>query len=159
MKQLKQWDKHPLSLHCAVIASNNTIQKVTLDLKKNGFSLSIEGSPSPYLYSTIHQWVDNYLSKKENSLSLPFSLDPLSPFTRSVLKAINAIPFGHTNSYKEIAEKLQKPKAFRAAGTACGKNPFPLFIPCHRVIKTGGALGGFSIDLTIKELLLSYENC
>lgn len=79
-------------------------------------------------------------------------------FQKQVWKKMSQIPFGKTTSYGEIAKSLKKPGAARAVGTACGKNPVLLAIPCHRVVGTTG-LGGFSGGgLPVKKQLLTLEN-
>ena len=80
-----------------------------------------------------------------------------TPFQRAVWKAIGEIPPGETRSYAELACATGRPKAFRAAAQACGANPVPLFIPCHRVVGSSGQLGGFSSGLAWKRLLLAAE--
>ena len=80
-------------------------------------------------------------------------------FQIKVWKEISKIPKGKTKSYKEIAIAIDKPKSFRAVANACGKNPYPIEIPCHRVIKSNGELGGYSAKggLKTKKILLSKE--
>jgi O-6-methylguanine DNA methyltransferase len=77
-------------------------------------------------------------------------------FQRAVWSALQNIPRGQTRTYGEIAKAIGRPKAVRAVGSACGANPLPLFIPCHRVIATG-SLGGFGAGLAWKKLLLKLE--
>lgn len=81
-----------------------------------------------------------------------------SAFQHQVWLALRAIPRGKTMSYGAVAAALGKPKAARAVGQACGANPVPLFVPCHRVIASSGKIGGFSGPLTVKEALLKREN-
>jgi methylated-DNA-[protein]-cysteine S-methyltransferase len=78
-------------------------------------------------------------------------------FRQRVLRAINRIPYGQTRSYTEMARKAGNERAVRAAGTACGSNPIPLVVPCHRVLRTGGALGGYGGGLPMKQALLELE--
>jgi methylated-DNA-[protein]-cysteine S-methyltransferase len=89
-----------------------------------------------------------------------FSL-PLAPqgteFMQSVWKALLAIPYGKTVSYKDIAVAIDNPRAVRAVGMANNKNPIPIFIPCHRVIGSNGKLVGYGGGLSIKEFLLNLE--
>jgi O-6-methylguanine DNA methyltransferase len=66
------------------------------------------------------------------------------------------IPYGQTKTYKQIAEAISRPKAYRAVANACGKNPYPIVVPCHRVVAAGG-LGGFSLGIELKKQLLSLE--
>ena len=80
-------------------------------------------------------------------------------FQIKVWKAIKKIPKGETRSYKEIAISIEKPNASRAVANACGKNPYPISIPCHRVIKSNGDIGGYSAKGGIKKkkILLRKE--
>lgn len=78
-------------------------------------------------------------------------------FQARVWAALKEIPYGETRSYAEIAEEIGEPGAIRAVGSACGANRVPLTIPCHRVIRTDGSLGGFGWGLEVKETLLSAE--
>ncbi|MCF7816874.1 MAG: methylated-DNA--[protein]-cysteine S-methyltransferase [Kiritimatiellales bacterium] len=78
-------------------------------------------------------------------------------FQQQVWQAIAAIPFGQTRTYSELAAAIGRPRAVRAVGSACGRNPLPLFIPCHRVLAANGKPGGFSAGLPWKKLLLRCE--
>ncbi len=81
-----------------------------------------------------------------------------TPFQKEVWKALTAIPFGETRSYQEIAAAVNRPRAVRAVGQANGRNPVPIVVPCHRVIRSGGGLGGFGSGLEIKRRLLALES-
>ena len=81
-----------------------------------------------------------------------------TPFEKKVWSALSKIPYGQTRSYKDIAEAIGHPKAFRAVGNANGNNFIPLIIPCHRVIESNGGLGGFGHGIKAKRRLLSLEN-
>ncbi len=78
-------------------------------------------------------------------------------FQKRVWRAIATIPWGESRSYAWLARKAGRPKAIRATANACGKNPLPLIIPCHRVIASDGSLGGFSGGVEIKKRLLKLE--
>lgn len=80
-----------------------------------------------------------------------------TPFQRKVWSELVKIPYGQTRSYKEIAEAINHPRAFRAVGNANGQNPIPLIIPCHRVIERSGELGGFGHGVNVKKKLLDLE--
>jgi len=86
---------------------------------------------------------------------------PLAPrgteFQRSVWRQLQAIPYGETISYGELARRVGNPKASRAVGSANGANPLPIVIPCHRVIAGNGTLGGFGGGLPMKQTLLALE--
>tara|TARA_B110000503_G_scaffold21267_1_gene32277 strand:- start:62 stop:478 length:417 start_codon:yes stop_codon:yes gene_type:complete len=81
-----------------------------------------------------------------------------TPFQLSVLAALQEIPFGQTRTYRDIAERIGRPKAVRAVGTANGRNPLPIVIPCHRVIGADGTLTGFGGGLPAKSFLLELES-
>lgn len=81
-----------------------------------------------------------------------------TPFQRAVWDALLAIPYGETRSYGELAAALGRPKAARAVGGGCHRNPILVFIPCHRVVGRGGALTGFGAGLAVKERLLALES-
>jgi len=89
----------------------------------------------------------------------PVSLDRTSPFTRQVLSACHQIPFGQTMTYAGLAKQMGRPGAARAVGSALAANPIPLIIPCHRVLRTDGGLGGFSAPggTATKQKLLDHE--
>jgi len=76
-------------------------------------------------------------------------------FQKQVWQAIALIPAGKTKTYGELARAIGRPRAYRAVANACGRNPLPLFIPCHRVVAANGKIGGFSSGLPWKRLLLS----
>ena len=87
----------------------------------------------------------------------PFDVSSGTKFQRQVWEELTWIPCGETRSYAEIAKGIRKPKASRAVGGACGANPIPLLIPCHRVLAASGKIGGFSGGLEWKQRLLSKE--
>ena len=78
-------------------------------------------------------------------------------FQKKVWKELLKIPFGQTVSYRELARRIGHPKAFRAVGSAVGKNPLPITIPCHRVIRSDGKIGGYSGGVRKKRRLLARE--
>ena len=87
----------------------------------------------------------------------PLDLSCGTAFQQSVWQALRRIAPGKTRSYGEVAQAIGRPKATRAVGTACGANPIPVFVPCHRVLAAGRKLGGFSAGLKWKRLLLGRE--
>ena len=88
----------------------------------------------------------------------PLAVPAVTAFTARVLAALQKISYGATATYGDIARRIGAPRAARAVGMACGANPLPLFIPCHRVVAAGGALGGFSAGLAWKKFLLVKEH-
>lgn len=81
-----------------------------------------------------------------------------TPFQQKVWKALLDIPRGETRTYQEITQQIDYGKAFRAVGSAIGRNPISLLVPCHRVVRTNKGLGGFRWGLDVKKTLLSYES-
>jgi len=80
-----------------------------------------------------------------------------TPFQRAVWRALRRIPYGEVRSYGWVAKAVGRPRAARAVGRACGANPWPIVVPCHRVIAADGSLGGYSAGLRWKRLLLGLE--
>jgi O-6-methylguanine DNA methyltransferase len=98
-----------------------------------------------------------FLAGDRIHFELPLDLRA-TPFQHAVYDELLAIPYGETRSYADVARKIGKPKAVRATGTANGANPIPLIIPCHRVIASGGGLGGYGGGLPLKRKLLAMES-
>lgn len=96
-------------------------------------------------------------SASQDEWSGSFPTTQLTPFEWRVLAATATIPLGETRSYKWVAKKIGSPKATRAVGQALHKNPFPLIIPCHRVVRSDGSLGGFAGGIEKKRRLLEIE--
>jgi len=97
-----------------------------------------------------------YFAGKRMEFDLPLVSEGTA-FQRSVWKCLSEIPYGETISYAELAKRVGNPKAARAVGSANGKNPLPIVIPCHRVIAADGTLGGFGGGLPTKAKLLDLE--
>lgn len=91
--------------------------------------------------------------------SVRLGLDNFTPFTKAVLRACRKIDFGQTTTYGQLAKQASHPKAARAIGQVMAKNPLPLIIPCHRIIRSDGKLGGFSASggIKFKQRLLKLE--
>ncbi len=99
--------------------------------------------------------IENYFTGRLLKIEYPVNLKGLSKFDRKVLDFIMKIPYGKTVTYKFIAEELHTSP--RAIGQALHRNPFPLIIPCHRIVKSDGTLGGYSLGLEAKKWLLEHE--
>ncbi|MGH7830537.1 MAG: methylated-DNA--[protein]-cysteine S-methyltransferase [Candidatus Binatia bacterium] len=99
-----------------------------------------------------------YFAGRLHTFTIPCDLTALSPFTQAVLRATSRIPHGEVRSYRWVAERLKKPRATRAVGNALARNPVPIIIPCHRVVRSDGTLGGFALGLKWKKRLLELEN-
>jgi methylated-DNA-[protein]-cysteine S-methyltransferase len=101
--------------------------------------------------------LDLYFEGKLTEFDLPIDWQLTDGFRKKVQRAINRIPYGQTRSYTEVARSAGNERAVRAAGSACGANPIPIIVPCHRVLRSGGALGGYGGGLPMKEALLKLE--
>ncbi len=99
----------------------------------------------------------NYLNGSRVDFNFPYHLEGLTDFESLILKNISDIPYGETLSYKQLADISGRPNSFRAVGNACSKNRIPLIIPCHRVIRSDGGLGGFKDGVSFKKKLLLIE--
>jgi O-6-methylguanine DNA methyltransferase len=98
-----------------------------------------------------------YFEGRRAYFTIPVDLSGLPDFQRSVLRAARRIPFGETRPYAWIATEIGSPRAARAVGTALGRNPVPLIVPCHRVLRSSGDLGGYGLGVGLKRLLLHLE--
>ncbi len=101
--------------------------------------------------------LEEFFARRRHGFEIPLDWRLIVGFARDVLGATHRIPFGEVSSYKSVADAAGNPRAFRAAGTALGKNPLPIVIPCHRVLHTGGGLGGYTGGTWRKQLLLEIE--
>ena len=101
--------------------------------------------------------LDEYFDGQRTGFDLPIDWALTRGFTSKVLRATARIGFGETSTYAEVAQRAGSPRAVRAAGNALGANPLPVVVPCHRVLRTGGALGGYTGGLERKEFLLRLE--
>lgn len=101
--------------------------------------------------------LDLYFAGKLDRFDLPLDWRLSEGFRLRVLRAIARIPYGETRNYTQMATSAGNVRAVRAAGTACGRNPIPLVVPCHRVLRSGGALGGYGGGLPMKQALLELE--
>ena len=100
--------------------------------------------------------LQEYLAGKRRAFDLP--LAPAgTDFQKRVWRALQDIPYGQTRSYSEVADAIGRPSACRAVGSANGKNPIPILIPCHRVVAASGALGGYAWGPRVKQQLLDLE--
>jgi methylated-DNA-[protein]-cysteine S-methyltransferase len=118
---------------------------------------------SPRMLSAPHRLdeprreLDEYFAGRRRAFDITLDLRLLSDFTRRVLAATAKIPYGEVATYKQVASAAGSPRGFRAAGNALGSNPLPIVLPCHRVLHSGGGLGGYTGGLARKRVLLTIE--
>ena len=118
--------------------------------KMLNFNLYNEELLAPYKKA-----LDDFFNGKDVS-DIKLNLEGTS-FQKKVWEALRKVNLGETASYKDIAERIGNPKAYQAVGSAVGKNPVMLFVPCHRIIKADGSIGGFSSDPKLKEHLIKIK--
>ena len=101
--------------------------------------------------------LDQYFGGTRRRFEAPLDWEQMSPFQRAVLRATAAIPYGATSTYTGVAVAAGSPHGQRAAGNALGANPLAIVVPCHRVLRSGGAFGGYTGGLARKHYLLELE--
>ncbi len=116
----------------------------------------LKASEPNELTELVFRQLDEYFAGSRKVFDFPYRLHG-TPFQEKVWEALREIPYGETRSYKDIAEAIGHPKAFRAVGMANHANPIFIVIPCHRVIGTSGALVGYGGGLEMKKALLELE--
>ena len=112
---------------------------------------------APERTDPVRRELDEYFAGRRHAFDVLIDWRFLRGFRAAVLRATAAIPFGSVSSYREIAIKAGSPNAYRAAGNALGSNPIPIVVPCHRVLHSGGGLGGYTGGLGRKRFLLGLE--
>ena len=112
---------------------------------------------APARLDPVRRELDEYFAGRRTEFETPIDWSHLAGFTRKVLRATAGIGFGETSTYAGVALRAGSPRAMRAAGNALGANPMPVIVPCHRVLRTGGALGGYTGGIERKEYLLRLE--
>jgi methylated-DNA-[protein]-cysteine S-methyltransferase len=112
---------------------------------------------APARVDRVRRELDEYFEGHRTKFELPIDWTLTRGFTTEVLRATAAVGFGHTTTYSEVARTAGSPRAVRAAGNSLGSNPMPIVVPCHRVLRTGGGLGGYTGGLERKEFLLRLE--
>jgi len=112
---------------------------------------------APAKLDPVRRELDEYFEGRRERFETPIDWSYLAGFTREVLRATAAIEYGEVSTYAGVAEAAGSPRAVRAAGNALGANPMPVIVPCHRVLRTGGMLGGYTGGIERKEFLLRLE--
>lgn len=136
-----------------ITASPAGVREITF-----GHRPTIKGSPAAERISAeALSQLERYFAGELSEFDLPLDLEEVTPFQRSVLKQLNAVPWGETRSYGELAAAVGRPKAARAIGGALNRNPIAVVLPCHRVVGSNGSLTGFAGGTERKRWLLSHE--
>ncbi|MDE2223302.1 MAG: methylated-DNA--[protein]-cysteine S-methyltransferase [Candidatus Omnitrophica bacterium] len=141
-----------------IVASDKGLQGIywRKEFKSSVRTLSVSRPADKVILKAVKQLEEYFAGKrKEFDLSLQFTG---TPFQNRVWKALSQIPYGRTVAYKDIAQRINNPRAVRAVGTANGENPFCIIVPCHRVIAADGSIGGYGGGIAVKRRLLAIES-
>ena len=122
----------------------------------SGRERSMAGRRDDKALASVRAQLDEYFAGERADFDIPLSMHG-TPFQLTVWDALRKIPYGETASYGEIAANIGQPGAARAVGSANGRNPVAIIVPCHRVIASGGKLGGYGGGLDRKQFLLDLE--
>lgn len=141
----------PIGSICLFFDRNFNLIKIT---RSDEFGITDkEKCPEPI--RNLINFLDAYFSGRSLKIEYPINLEKLSKFDKNVLNFIKIIGFGQTVSYKWVAEILKTSP--RLVGQALSRNPFPILLPCHRVIKSNGDFGGYSLGVEAKKWLINHE--
>lgn len=135
----------------AIFAENEKIIRLELKTEQKADSVKTEK-----VLAEAEKQLFEYFSGERKIFELEYEFSG-TEFQKSVWNELLKIPFGKTKTYGEIAKEIGNPKAGRAVGSACNKNPLPIIVPCHRVIGAKGKLTGFACGTKTKEWLLGHE--
>lgn len=139
-----------------LIANKKGLSGLYLEKQTNEpLTKNLTGIAGQILAQTIRE-LDEYFAGHRKKFTIPLAPEG-TEFQKKVWRELAKIPFGKTVSYKDVASGIKKPTASRAVGSANGKNPICIIVPCHRVIASDGSLGGYSGGLKIKQYLLKLE--
>lgn len=153
----KQWKMSSPIGPLYLVASESALRGVLWRKASVPMAESLAGSaPELRILARAVRQIEEYLAGKRRDFDLPLELDG-TEFQKRVWAQLARIPYGETWSYAKLATRIRNEKAVRAVGTANGRNPISLIIPCHRVIASDGTLGGYAGGLSIKSRLLELE--
>jgi len=145
----------------AVAATSRGLTRVLLPTE--AAALQVSGvAPEPdraaaALAARAEREILEYLAGRRRKFTVPVDLSAAPPFHAKVLRALARVSYGRTVTYGELAARVGRPHGARAVGQAMARNPVPLVIPCHRVVASGGGLGGYGGGLDLKRRLLDLE--
>jgi len=150
--------------HIVLIAKNKCIVELNITnedpyrIRKNIKAIYGDPIESPNAFKKVCGCLDRYFKgERVEFFEIETDFPELGDFTKKVLERVKQIPYGELKSYKAIAEEVGYKNAARAVGQAVKANPIPIIIPCHRVIKNNGTIGGYSQGVALKRRLLFME--
>lgn len=140
-----------------LVASPKGLNGIFFRKQAAPMAVSLSGSaPEVRVLARAARELDAYFAGKLKTFRVPLDASGTA-FQKSVWNSLRRIPYGRTCSYRDIARRIRNPRAVRAVGSANGKNPLCVIVPCHRVISHDGSLGGYSGGIRIKTQLLAHE--
>ncbi len=150
---------------CGYVSCDNGVVGIILPVESKELALELlearwPGAGADSLKErTVQDQLERYFTGERVEFTFPLDFGVCSPFSGSVYRAAMTIPYGEVRSYGWVSRAVDRPGASRAVGRAMGSNPFPPVVPCHRVIKGDGTLGGFSahMGLPLKARMLKME--
>jgi methylated-DNA-[protein]-cysteine S-methyltransferase len=146
-----------------ILGTGNGLRRATLPQDSDRVVYGLLGdklkdaSEAPERFTELIKRLQSYYSGYRTDFPDELDFSGTTAFQQAVWRAAQLIPYGETQSYAWVAARAGKPGAARAAGQALARNPLPVIVPCHRVLATGGGLGGFTGGLKMKEHLLKLE--
>ena len=150
------WYESPVG-SLLLAGSHAALHYVSFSAGRHAVAIEPRWTEDRSMFAEAIRQLTEYFSGERKTFTL--ELAPLgTEFQRSVWTELREIPYGETISYKQLAERISKPRAVRAVGAANGANPIPIIIPCHRVIGHDGGLTGFGGGLPLKKRLLELES-
>ena len=139
-----------------LVADDDGLRQIWFENERHPRRAAPEWVRSARAVAFARMQLEEYFAGTRQVFELP--LHPLgTPFQLAVWQALAGIPYGSTQSYGELAQRIGQPQAMRAVGAANGRNPLPIVLPCHRVIGANGSLTGFGGGLPVKQYLLAME--
>ena len=153
MKTYYIYDLKQINRKVTIVAEDDYLIKI--DFEKNVYDFEYKESK---VIKQFKKELDEYFSGNLKEFKTKFKLIGLTPFQKRVLEKVAKVKYGKYISYTDIAKSINNEKACRAVGNAVGKNPLPIIVPCHRIIRTDKTIGGYTGGANIKIKLLEVEN-
>ena len=132
-------------------------RELDLYLERLTRKLSPRVLEAPARLDPVRRELDEYFEGRRTRFDVPLDWSLSKGFTQRILRATAKVPYGEVSTYRQMAAKAGNERAVRAAGNALGANPIPIVVPCHRILRTGGSLGGYGGGPERKEFLLRLE--
>lgn len=140
-----------------LVARDGLLSGLYMDLQRHRPLDETFGAPDPTPFTEVISQLEQYFAGQRTDFDVPVALAG-TPFQRTVWAALREIPYGETESYGQLAERIGSPGAARAVGLANGRNPIGIIVPCHRVVGASGSLTGYGGGLARKHYLLDFEH-